>query len=281
MAALVGSRPSYKKRNEYAVAEFEQNLLLDHSAMCTMASQFLQYILPEDHDFEFKKISHCFSFDKIHDAFDIKLSEIVRMEHEVQPIDKTKVLGVPVLQRLQEILTTIDDIYDFASQIMEQSGVFLVRDNDQIHLQVFNNENELSPDNNRSINRKTIYIGIPSPEDERQAAFVQSLTSAFEACANRGDGYTTISIDQGYPRTDEILITPVVYCFPMRCAEWLGEYKKKYEQRLTQDIEVNSILLHSEGYGIQLPPLFVQVDRPDSGTKPEPLGTTILVEPEI
>lgn len=259
---------------EEAMVEFEETLRLEKTDMHTIASQLRQYILPQGQFLGFGVLSQSVSLDKIRDAFDVKLSEIVRMKHDEQADSATKVLGMNILQQLQQQLPTDEDIHAFAFKIMEQSGIFLIRDNNQIRLQVRNNEGELAPTNTASINKKVIYVGIPKPENERQVKFAESLKSAFESSIKQGNERTTVVIDTQNPRTDEIQVISVVYCFPMRCAEWLDVYRKRYERQLMQNPQNNSILLHSEGDGKQLPPLFVQKENPNPQPEKVTSGTT-------
>ena len=173
-----------------------------------------------------------------------------------------KVLGLNILTQLQQKLTTDEEIKRFADEIVKQSGVYLKLNNDQMQLHVRNNEGSLSPTNPASINKKTILVSIPSPdENEGLKLFADKLSKAIEESFPQGSSRPSLVINKKSPRKDELSIVVVSYCFPMRCMTWMSTYKDKYEQFLNtgnpNTDASNAILLHSEGDGTELPSLFV------------------------
>jgi hypothetical protein len=166
-----------------------------------------------------------------------------------------------ILTLLQQKLKTDDDIKAFASKIVNQRGVFLKLNNDQIQLHLRNNEGNLSPTNPASINKKTILVSIPSPDDnEGLKRFADKLEDAFKNSFNQSTARTTIVVNRKSPRKDELSIITVSYCFPIRAIDWMKPYKEKYERFLHTGNPAtdagNAILLHSEGDGSQFPSLF-------------------------
>jgi hypothetical protein len=133
--------------------------------------------------------------------------------------------------------------------------------NDQIQLHLRNNEGNLSPTNPASINKKTILVSIPSPDDnEGLKRFADKLEDAFKNSFNQSTARTTIVVNRKSPRKDELSIITVAYCFPIRAIDWMKPYKEKYERFLHTGNSAtdagNAILLHSEGDGSQFPSLF-------------------------
>ena len=105
-------------------------------------------------------------------------------------------------------------------------------------------------------------MSIPSPDDNPSLKrFADKLEEAFKNSFNQSVGRTMITINRKSPRKDELSIISVQYCFPLRCVEWLKNYKERYERFLhtgnPATDEGNAILLHSEGDGTQYPSLFV------------------------
>ena len=138
-------------------------------------------ILPDTEFTNFGNLSNDISIDAIKDAFDVKLSQIVKIKHDEKADSDMKVLGLNILTQLQQKLKTDDDIKAFASKIVSQSGVYLRLNNDQIQLHLRNNEGNLSPTNPASINKKVIFVSIPSPDDnENLKRFADKLETAFK-----------------------------------------------------------------------------------------------------
>ena len=247
------------------MSEFEQELRTDKIEMPIISRQLRDCILPEEF-VNFGRLAEAISIDDITDAFDIKLSEIVKTRHDEKADSDRKVLGLNILTQLQQKLRTDDDINAFATKIISQSGVFIQLNTDQIQLHLRNNEGNLSPTNPASINKKAILVSIPSPDDNPGLKkFADKLETAFKNSFNQSTAKTTITINRKSPRKDELSIITVQYCFPIRAIDWMGEYKKRYEKFLhTGNLATdqgNAILLHSEGDGSQLPPLFARSDE--------------------
>lgn len=243
------------------MSEFEVELKVDKVDMPNIARQIRESILPECDFVNFGRLANDVNVDDIKDAFDIKLSQIVKTKHDEKAESDKKVLGLNILTQLQQKLKTDDDIKAFASKIVNQSGVFLKLNNDQIQLHLRNNEGNLSPTNPASINKKTILVSIPSPDDnEGLKRFADKLEDAFKNSFNQSTARTTIVVNRKSPRKDELSIITVAYCFPIRAIDWMKPYKERYERFLNTGNPAtdagNAILLHSEGDGKQLPSLF-------------------------
>lgn len=243
------------------MAEFEQDLKIDKLDMPNIARQLRDAILPQSDFTNFGNLANNINIDDIKDAFDIKLSEIVRTKHNEKADSDNKVLGLNILTQLQQKLKTDDDIKAFASKIINQSGSFLKLNNDQIQLNLRNNEGNLSPQNPASINKKAILISIPSPDEhEGLKRFADKLEEAFKNSINQSTARTTITVNRKSPRKDELSIITVSYCFPMRAIDWMTPYKERYDRFLhtgnPNTDSANAILLHSEGNGDQFPSLF-------------------------
>lgn len=244
------------------MTEFEKELCIDKTDMPNIAHQVREQILPAGQFSTFGRLAASISVEDIRDAFDVKLSELVKIKHDEKAESEKKVLGLNILTQLQQKLQTDDDIKGFAFKIVEQSGVYLILNNDEMQLHVRNNEGNESPTNPASINRKTILVSLPSPEkNESLNRFAAKLKDALEKSIRQGTANTDIVFNTSSPRKNEISIITLSYCYPMRCAEWLKTYRERYDKFLhtgnPATDKSNAILLHSEGDGSNLPSLFV------------------------
>ena len=235
---------------EDTMKEFEIELKLDKTEMPAIATQLRQAILPQSPFTDFGHLATDVSIDNIRDAFDIKLSEIVRTKHSEKAESDKKVLGMNIITQLQQKLQTEEEIRSFVKL-----------NNDQIQLHVRNNEGDRSPSNPASINKKAILVSIPKPKTDSQKIFAGKLEKAFRSSFEQGTAITTLEFDMTSPRENELSIVTISYCYPMRCADWLGTYKDKYERFLNTGNKAtdrnNAILLHTEDDGADLPSLFV------------------------
>lgn len=246
---------------EETMQEFEVELKLNKTEMPAIATQLRQAILPQSPFVNFGHLATDISIDNIRDAFDLKLTEIVKAKHNEKADSDKKVLGMNIITQLQQKLQTEEEIRSFAFKIVQQSGVYLRLNNDQIQLHVRNNEGDRSPSNPASINKKAILVSIPKPKTDSQKTFAEKLEKAFKASFEQGTAITTLSFDMTSPRENELSIVTISYCYPMRCADWLKTYKEKYDNFLNTPNKAtnrnNAILLHTEDDGAELPSMFV------------------------
>lgn len=246
---------------EEAMGEFESDVRTDKIDMPNIARQLREAILPQGEFVNFGFLANDINVDDIKDAFDIKLSEIVRTKHNEKADADKKVLGLNILTQLQQQLKTDDDIKAFANKIVQQSGVYLKLNNDQIRLHLRNNEGHLSPTNPASINKKAILVSIPSPdENEGLKRFADKLEDAFKNSFNQSTARTSITVNRKSPRKDELSIITVGYCYPMRAIDWMQPYRQRYHNFLNtgnpNTDAGNAILLHGEGDGSRYPLIF-------------------------
>ena len=246
---------------EETMVEFEKELRLDKTDMTKTATKLRQEILPKIPFTDFCDLTTSLSVDDITNAFDATLSGIVKVMHSEKAKSSKKVLGMNIITQLQQKLQTEEQISSFAYDIMQQSGVYLKLNKDQMNIHVRNNEGDRSPSNPASINQKSILVSIPAPETDSQKAFAGKLEKALRASLSQDDAQTKLEFDTTSLRQNELSVVTIRYCYPMRCADWLRTYKEKYERFLNTDNKLtnrnNAILLHTEDDGAALPSLFV------------------------
>lgn len=271
---------------EEQMVSFEVDLKVDKIDMPNIARQLRESILPQTEFTNFGNLATCITIDGVKDAFDLKLSEIIKTKHDEKSESDKKVLGLNILTQLQQKLTTDEEIKRFANEIVKQSGVYLKLNNDQMQLHVRNNEGSLSPTNPASINKKTILVSIPSPdENEGLKVFADKIAKAIEDSFPQGASRPSLVINKKSPRKDELSIVVVAYCFPMRCMTWMATYKDKYEQFLNSGNPntdaSNAILLHSEGNGAELPSLFVVENAAEVAAQQPATSTIVPSMPQV
>ena len=269
---------------EVRISNFEKELMTNKSDQPAMATELRKVIVPEGDFIPFDDLVNHLSVDRIKDAFDIRLSFIIKEKHEVICGKNNKLLGLNILQQLQQVLTTDEEIQKFALELVKQSGVYLKFNDTEMNRYIPHERNENPAVNPSSINCKYILVSIPSPEEnEELKRFADKLANAFKNSFNNGSQQTTLQVDMNSSRKDELSIVSVVYCFPLRAIDWLSTYKTRYEDLLmTADGQrgtVNSILLHSEGDGSLLPPVFIPTEQEKAAmaaanTAPTPIQST-------
>lgn len=247
---------------EVHMENFEKELMTNKSDQPAMAAELRKVIVPEGDFIPFGDLVNRISVDRIKDAFDIRLAAIIKEKHETVCGRNEKLLGLNILQQLQQVLTTDEEIQKFALELVKQSGVYLKFNDTEMNRYIPHERNENPAVNPSSINCKSILVSIPSPEEnEELKRFADKLANAFKNSFNNAAQQTTLQVDMKSNRKDELSIVSVVYCFPLRAIEWLSTYKERYEDLLFMAngsrSSVNSILLHSEGDGSKLPPVFI------------------------
>lgn len=240
---------------EESMEEFEVDLKLDKTSMLQISRQLREAIIVSDF-ISFGDLTTRISVESVQHAFDVTLSEIVKAKHADKPITDKKVLGLSILSQLKQKLDSGKKIQEFARDILEQSGAYLYLDHNQMSFNVRNND---LPDDNKNINLKETFISIPSPEENPELVkFAKELEEAFKSQSEQGRKKPVVYTDS--PRKNELSIITISYCYPMRAITWMADYKKKYDAYLhTGNVNTDlsrAILLHSEGLGENLPPIF-------------------------
>ncbi len=246
---------------EERMEKYEEEIRYDKEGMANVCRQLREEILP---DVEFKNFGDLLTRineKTVKHAFDVKLSEIIQAKHADLPPSSTKVLGLNILTQLQQKLGhNVQNLQNFAHDILEQSGAYINLDRNQIISNIRNND---QPDENKNINMREVLISIPSPNDNPDLKdFANELKKAFESQVENGVKQPQIFMESS--RKNELSIITINYAFPMRAVTWLAGYKKRYEKFLhtgnaNQDLS-RAILLHSEGLGEELPDLFAMSD---------------------
>ena len=244
-------------REDAKVKSFEKSIILNHTRMETL-SGILRRELVGNKTFEhFDKLANGISLEKAFDIVDRVMGQQVREIHETE-CTKDRLIGINVLQQLQKVLVTDDDIRSFAKDAVEMSGVFILLDDTQLQRTLNNNPNPV--EHPESMNRKTILVTLPSYDgDESLKAFAQKLESAFSSAFGNATPGSTIRFDTTGDTMNEVTIAAVKNCFPLRAIQWMPTYEREYrsmtENPNPREARESRVLLHCEGDGTCLPPI--------------------------
>ena len=242
---------------EEKMNKLEKDFVLDKTKQSEWASIIRKVIAGNKTYAHFGELARSVNDETIFDIFDTMLSPKVKVLHD-QCCQNDKILGLNVLQQLQKILVTDTDIQNFASEVIEKSGVFLKMDDAQLAKALRNNPNPVS--NPETINRKTILVSMPTDEgNDSLKAFANKLKNALQGSFGNSTPGCILKFDTSSERKNEITILSIRYCFPMRAIEWLPYYDQVYNEMIHSSNELDAresqILLHSEGDGSNLPNL--------------------------
>lgn len=228
-----------------AVRHFATDLMRDKCEMPYIAREMRRQILPE----EFQSFWHLASEITPRDisvAFDTKLAEIIRTDHEVRVDRNQRVLGVNVLDRLQQQLRSDEDMKSFARSLVRNSEVYLRLDPEQYRLVLRNNENFLG-----KVNHFFIFVTVPSAGgNPTLECFADKLEAALGHAVNSTYSCHYFVFNRHGPRHDEISIVSMRFIFPFRCIEGIKTYKEqadKYLHRQPGQEWMQSLALYPEG----------------------------------
>lgn len=244
-------------REDAKVVAFERSILLNRNRMETL-SGILRREMVENRPFEhFDKLANKMTVDKAFDVVDRVMGQQVREIHEAEHA-KDRLIGINILQQLQKVLLTDDDIRSFAKEAVETSGVFILLDDTQLQRYLTNNPNPTEKP--ESMNRKAILVTLPASEgDESLKAFSQKLQDAFTSAFGNATPGSTIRFDNTGEASNEITIAAVKNCFPLRAIRWMPVYEREYlkmtESPNPREAREARVILHSEGDGTCLPPI--------------------------
>lgn len=244
-------------REDAKVNAFEKSLLLNRNTMETLSGALRHEMVGNKTFAHFDDLAKGISIDKAFDVVDSVMGQRVRDIHEVE-CTKDKLIGINILQQLQKVLATDDDVRAFAKDAVEKSGVFILLDDTQLQKTLNNNPNPVAQP--ESMNRKTILVTMPNYYgDDTLKEFAKKLEYAFKSAFGNATPGSTINFDTSDDTKNEITIAAVKYCFPLRALKWIPEFEREYKMMTESpnpaDAKEARILLHSEGDGTCLPPI--------------------------
>jgi hypothetical protein len=152
---------------------------------------------------------------------------------------------VNIVERLQKKYdANPSGLKAFVSELYDEAGSLLTFNKTEVDRSVANNAG--------GSRGRTQTIGVFLPECENQKDFRGSLAALFDAQKDPASD-TKVAVGK---LSNQIVIMKIASLMPARFVESLGELKRHYDGLLADDKE--AILLHGEGDGKKLPPLFAR-----------------------
>ncbi len=244
--------------------KFESSLLHDRAKMETMAQKFRDRISVNATS-SFEKISKSLrNIRKLDEIAKSSLGDLIKTYHN-EMLQNKPVLGLNVLQQLYHMYGDSEDaIGRFATAIVRNSEVFINLNDQEINRMMRNTEN---PNSTQAAGPNTIMlVAIPNikTDDVELQQFVETLRIKLRQAFNTSETRDFVLMES--PRADEITVISYQNLFPIRAIDYMPFLKGKYDTLIDSNNETtnisNKVLLHSEGDGSSLPPLFGEGEGP-------------------
>jgi hypothetical protein len=246
--------------NKDAVVKFTKEVIRDKKRQINIASAFREEIISQvGNEHTFARANVTISNDTILQILDTLIREKSIVIHDEILIENNeKLINRSILEQLNEQFRTDDDLKKFAKDLIKQSGVFATFNATEINRAVKNNP---IPTIGKSIFKKLILINLPKIEgNESIQRFAEKLKRVLLESVQ---GNVIVKVDANGLRKNEITISSITYCFPLRAINDLGFLKEKYDYLVNNPNEArqNRTVLHTEGMGEMLPNLFVADEK--------------------
>ncbi|MDR2474940.1 MAG: tubulin-like doman-containing protein [Bacteroidales bacterium] len=251
--------------NKDAVVKFTKEVIRDKKRQTNIASAFREEIVNQTGEQTFARANASISSDTILQILDTLIREkTVVIHNEILIANNEKIINRSILEQLNEQFRSDDELRKFATDLIQQSGVFATFNSTEINRTVKNNPETAV---GTTIFRKLILISLPKIDGNQNVQkFADKLTNHLTAAVQ---GNVIVKVDSNGLRKNEITISSITYCFPLRAVKDLGFLREKYDYLVTNPNEArqNRTVLHTEGTGEMLPDLFVADEMQPSGIR--------------
>ena len=261
-------KPIIEVSEDEKMLNFETKMCRDRGKVDALASLMRKKLVHEQEFAHFGDVAEQIDDNTIADIAENELSPMIRVYHDKDDDYRNdKIIGINVLQQLQKMFNTMPNmnIDVFARDIIQQCGVFLKFNPNEMNKTMKNNPNPLVDP--FSINRQCVIVTIPDAEgDDKLKKFADELEAALKGAFGNDTAENPIKFDHSTTKKNEITMVQVRSCFPIRTLEWLPKFKAEYDLQMNNANEAtrkqNRILLHIEGDGQNLPLLEGEGDGP-------------------
>lgn len=240
---------AYQKRifDQNAIASIMKALIVDEASQGARTQRVRQSIIDlagTDVD-SFDKLIQGVSLGSIISRLSQESAKIVEMAHAEIAKTLEPVLHVNIVERLQKKYdANPNGLKAFVSELYDEAGSMLIFNKTEVDRTVANNAG--------GSQGRTQTIGVFLPECENQKEFRASLATLFE---DQKDPASDTKVAAG-KLPNQIVIMKIASLMPARFVDSLTELKKHYDGLLRDTNE--SYLLHCEGDGKKLPPLYAR-----------------------
>lgn len=246
------------------LVDFEKRLLLDRQKMETMAQAYRNFLADGTGNSFTKLTAKLSNPAKLENAAREILDPLVRAYH-TEMMRQNPVLGLNVLEQLYEMFGDSDDaIGKFATTLVNNSEVFINLNEQEIMRNMRNTEN---PTQTPAAGPNSVMlVAVPNldTDDEELKSFIEKFKIKLRQAFNASETRKFFLYESPVP--DEITIMSYENIFPARAIDYMPFLRRKYEELVNSSNETanttNKILLHIEGDGSQLPPLFGEGEGP-------------------
>ncbi len=172
-------------------------------------------------------------------------AQIVELAHNEITKQLPPVLNVNIVERLQKKYdANPSGLKEFITELYDDAGTMLVFNKTEVDRQVANNKG--------GSQGRTQTTAVFLPETESQKDFRSNLATLFES---EKDPASETKITVGR-LSNQIVIIKIASLMPARFVESLAEFKRHYDGLFADSNE--AVLLHGEGNGKELPPLYAR-----------------------
>lgn len=243
-----GADQNHRQRiyNRDAVVTVNKRLITDEAVQKqqTQATRNrLIRMLSEDHQL-FSSFNRKIDAPALLSVLEESAEEQAIAAHNQLASEQKQVMNVNIVAKLYEDYGTNEEaLASFVRQTIDHSGVYLNFDEQEERKQGLGTDAE---------NKHIKTAGLFLPECKERPEFVKKLRELFEA-EKKTPAFSVM--DEG-TRNNEITLIRVDNLFPLRFAKPLRFLKEKYDERVSAGQDAK-FLLHGEGDGTALPPLFI------------------------
>lgn len=248
-ARLGPADAAYQKRifDQNAIGSILKALITDEAAQAARTQRVRQTLIDlagTDVD-GFDQLLQGISLGSVISTLSQESAQIVEMAHAEIAKTLPPVLHVNIVERLQKKYdANPSGLKAFVSELYDEAGSLLTFNKTEVDRNVANNAG--------GSRGRTQTIGVFLPECENQKDFRNSLAALFDAQKDPASD-TKVAVGK---LSNQIVIMKIASLMPARFVDSLGEFKRHYDGLLADDKE--AILLHGEGDGKKLPPLFAR-----------------------
>ncbi len=248
-ARLGPADAAYQKRifDQNAINSILKAIITDEAAQAARTQGVRQTLIGlagTDVD-SFEQLLQGISLGSVISTLSQESARIVELAHA--EISKTlpPVLHVNIVERLQKKYdANPSGLRAFVAELYDEAGSMLVFNRTEVDRSVAHNTG--------GSRGRTQTIGVFLPECENQKDFRNSLAALFDAQRDPASD-TKVAVGK---LSNQIVIIKIASLMPARFVESLSELKRHYDGLLADDQE--AFLLHGEGDGKKLPPLFAR-----------------------
>lgn len=208
-------------------------------------------------DATFSRANATIDRDTLADLMDtVVRQKSIAIHEEIMVEANTKLINRNILEQLSERYSDEESLKVFAKKVIEESGVFLQLNENELKSAV-GGENNPIPEIGQNIDRKIVLVNLPKVEgNDKVVRFANKLKDALKNAVEAG---IQVCVDMNGSRQNEMTVQSITYCFPIRCLKYLPFYKERYDLLINgSEGKQMRVVLHSEGTGDDYPKLELQ-----------------------